>query len=326
MSYLTLKHFGFAKNPFAQANANLQSTDLENVCTALAMAIDERGILSIVGQRGAGKSTSIATALPPNAQVVQPLTADRERMRIGAIEDSIIYDLSSDKPRRSAEARTRQVRPILGDAGKRGPVVLLLEESHRLHHQTLRALKSLHELKWAGRGPLLTIVLIGQRDPLAVPSLEEVAMRTKSVRLAGLSETEATAYIANTVGRVWEESAITALVADPAARNYLDLQEALIASMDQALAEGRKRVQLSDVYHATGAGLKAMAEQVGLSQAEIGKAIGKDKSTVNRVMSGERRDPDTKARIAALLEEKAAEQGKEPQADKQPAKRAAGGA
>ena len=325
MSYLTLKQFGFTKNPFAQATANLQSTDLENVCTALTMAVDERGILSIVGQRGAGKSSSIAAALPPNAQVVQPLTADRERMRIGAIEESIIYDLSSDKPRRSAEARTRQVRPILGDAGKRGPVILILEESHRLHHQTLRALKSLHELKWAGRGPLLTIVLIGQRDPLAVPALEEVAMRTKSVRLAGLSEAEATAYIPSTVGRVWEEPAIAALAADQAARNYLDLQEALIASMDQALAEGRKQVKLSDVFHATGAGMKAMAEQVGLSQAEIGKAIGKDKSQVNRIMSGERNDPDAKKRIQALLDQKAAEAGIKDQPAPQQ-KRAVGGA
>ena len=195
MSYLTLKQFGFSKNPFAQASATLQSTDLENVCAAAQTAVDERAILSLVGPRGAGKSSAVAAALPPNAQVVQPLTADRERMRIGAIEDAIVYDLGSDKPRRSAEARARQIRPILGDAGKRGPVVLILEESHRLHHATLRALKSLHELKWAGRGPLFTIVLIGQRDPLAVPALEEVALRAKSVRLAGLSEAEAAAYI-----------------------------------------------------------------------------------------------------------------------------------
>lgn len=325
MSYLTLKQFGFTKNPFAQASATLQSLDLENVCVAMQMAGDERGILSIVGPRGAGKSSSVASALPPNAQIVQPLTADRERMRIGAIEDAIILDLSSDKPRRSAEARTRQVRPILGDAGKRGPVYLLLEESHRLHHQTLRALKSLHELKWAGRGPLLTIVLIGQRDPLAVPALEEVALRTKTVRLAGLSEEEARTYIANTVGRVWDDAAAQALAGDQAARNYLDFQEAIIASMDQALAEGRKRVELSDVYHATGAGLRGMIEAAGLTQAEVAKAIGKDKSTVNRVVNGERADPNVRKSIQALLDQKAEEAGlKEKQ--EAPQKRAVGGA
>ena len=38
----------------------------------------------------------------------------------------------------------------------------------------IRALKSLNELKWMGRGPLLSIILMGQKDPLALPSMEEV--------------------------------------------------------------------------------------------------------------------------------------------------------
>jgi type II secretory pathway predicted ATPase ExeA len=305
MSYLTLKQFGFSRSPFAAAR--FQSTDVENVATAVQMAIDERGLLAIIGPRGAGKSSAITAALPANAQIVQPLTADRERMRIGAIEDSIVYDLSKDSPRRSAEARSRQIRPILGEAAQRGPVILLLEEAHRLHHQTLRALKSLHELKWLGRGPLLTIVMIGQKDPLALPSLEEVAKRTKTIKLGGLSETEAHSYIQGTVGQVWDETAIAALAADQAARNYLDLQEALIASMDQALAEGRRQVRLSDVYQATCAGLKSMAEQLGVPLKEIGQAIGKDKSQTSRIMSGQRDDPAARERIKQLLDNKAAE-------------------
>jgi type II secretory pathway predicted ATPase ExeA len=302
MSYLTLKQFGFSKVPFSRTR--LDSVDLDNVKTCVEMALAEKGLLSIIGPRGAGKSKSIALALPENAQIVQPLTADRERMRIGAIEDSIVYDLSKDAPRRSAEARSRQIRPIIGEAAQRGPVVLIIEEAHRLHHQTLRALKSLHELKWLGRGPLFTILLIGQKDPLALPVLEEVAKRCNRVTMSGLSEAEAAGYIQGTVGRVWTQEATAALARDKASRNYLDLQEAIIGAMDQALSEGRKNVELSDVYHATGGGLKEMAEALGVTQSEIGKAIGKDKSTVNRIMSGERHDPDAKERIKALLDSK----------------------
>jgi type II secretory pathway predicted ATPase ExeA len=302
MSYLTLKQFDFSKNPFP--SARLDSVDLDNVKTCVEMALEEKGLLSIIGPRGAGKSKSIALALPPNAQIVQPLTADRERMRIGAIEDSIVYDLSKDAPRRSAEARSRQIRPILGEAAQRGPVVLIIEEAHRLHHQTLRALKSLHELKWLGRGPLLTILLIGQKDPLALPSLEEVAKRCNRVKMSGLSEREATSYIEGTVGRVWTQEAASALAANQAARNYLDLQEAIFGAMDQALSEGRKTVELSDVYHATGGGLKEMAEQLGVTLKEIGNAIGKDKRQAQRIMSGERNDPEARERIKALLDNK----------------------
>lgn len=312
MSYLTLHHFGLPENAFSKT---LDTVDLGNVRIHVRGAIANQGIAAVIGPRGAGKSSAVAAALPPNVKIVQPLTADRERMRIGAIEDSIVYDLSKDAPRRSAEARSRQIRPILGDAAARGPVVLILEEAHRLHHQTLRALKSLHELRWAGRGPLLTILLIGQKDPLALPSLEEVAKRTRAVKLGGLSEVEALAYIRGTVGRVWDDDAAEAMAATTAARNYLDLQEALIEAMDQALAEGRKRVELSDVYHATGGGLREMAERLGVSQAEIGRAIGKDKSQVNRLLSGERDDPAAKSRIKELLDRKRAEAGMPAAAD-----------
>ena len=127
------------------------------------------------------------------------------------------------------------------------------------------------------------------------------------------------------MGRAWDDAAVQALAADPAARNYLDLQEALIGSMEQALAEGRKRVELSDVYHAAGAGLRGMIEAAGLSQADVAKAIGKEKSTVSRVISGERQDPNVRQSIKALLERKAEEAGlREPQPA--PRQRAAGGA
>lgn len=320
MSYLTLHHFNLPEDTFFKA---FNSRDTENVGIALKGAINNKGIASVIGPRGVGKSSAVAAALPGHAKIVTPLAPDRERLRIGAVLDAIIYDLSKESPKQSAEARTRQVRPILGEAGREGPVVLVIEESHRIHHSTLRALKSLSELKWMGRGPLLSIVLIGQKDPLALPSLEEVELRAKKGRvvMAGLSEAEATDYIKSTVGAAWEPDAVAAVAATKAARNYLDLQDALIAAMDQALAEGRKRVELSDVFHATGEGLKEMLRQSGLSLAEVGKAVGKSKSEVSRIVDGERENPEAKARIQKLLAERA---GKPAQAE-EPARQVANG-
>ena len=57
------------------------------------------------------------------------------------------------------------------------------------------------------------------------------------------------------------------------------------------------------------------------SYAEIGKAVGKEKSQVSRIMDGERDDPEVKSRIQKLLAEKA---GKPVQAD-EPARKAANG-
>jgi type II secretory pathway predicted ATPase ExeA len=321
MSYLTLHHFKLPADTFSLCH---KTGDLEKVSITVNGAIANKSFASIIGPRGVGKSSAVAGALPTNAQVVLPLTLDRERLRIGAIEDAIVYDLSSESPKRSAEARTRQIRPILGEAAKKGPVVLVIEEAHRMHSSTIRALKSLAELKWMGRGPLLSIVLIGQKDPLAMPSMEEVALRANKGRLvmAGLSGAEAMAYIRATVGGVWSDEAITAIATSKMARNFLDLQDALIMAMDQALAEGRKNVELSDVFHATGVGLKEMLEKAGIAQAEIARSIGKSASETHRIITGERENPEAKERIRRLLEERA---GKGKAASAEPARKVANG-
>ncbi len=334
MSYLTLHHFGLPANAMA---AQLATGDQVNAIITVGGAIDNAGYAVIVGPRGVGKSFAIKAAIDAKQmalkadpktrnkeiKIVEPLNPDKERMKIGTILDAIVYDLSDESPKRG-EARMRQIRPILGEAAKNGHVVLWIRESHRLHPATVRSLKSLMELTWMGRGPLLSIVLDGQKDPTTLPSLEEVGKRAKDGRMAmaGLSEAEATVYIRGTVGSVWTEEAVAALAAAKVARNYLDLQEALVAAMDQALAEGRKRVELSDVFNATGVGLKAMAQQVGVSLAEIGKAIGKDKSQVSRIMDGEREDPDAKARIQKMLADRA---GKQAPAQEEPGRKVANG-
>jgi type II secretory pathway predicted ATPase ExeA len=326
MSYLTLKQFGLPLNALA---VHLETADLDNVSTHVEGCVLNKNIANIVGYRGAGKTTSVRKAVEAlNAakpkkpiKIVKPISLDKERMRIGSILEAFFHDLSDESPKRSAEARMAQLRRILGTKAAEFDIVLVIEESHRFHASTLRSLKGLMELEWMGRGPLLSIVLIGQHDPLTVPSLAEIAKppRSNLLVMGGLSEAEARGYIAATVGRVWTQDAIGALVATQAARNYLDLQEAVVVAMDQALSEGRKTVELSDVYHAAGGGLKEMAEQLGVSQGEIGKAIGKDKSTVNRIMSGERNDPEAKQRIKALLDHKrgvggAGEAASEPEA------------
>jgi len=336
MSYLTLHHFGLPQNVFART---LDTVDQGNVAVNVKGAIQNNNYAVVTGPRGAGKSSAVAAAIAslqtelaeqakgksakPQIQLIEPLTLDRERMRINAIVDSIIYDLSNESLKATAEARIRQIRPILGEAAGKGPVVLKLEEAHRLHHSTIRALKSLMELKWLGRGPLLSIILVGQKDPTTHPTMEEVGKRAKDgrIRMAGLSEAEAAAYIQGTVGSVWTEEAVAAIAATPAARNYLDLQEALIAAMDQALAEGRKIVELSDVFEATGAGLAEMAKKLNVPLSDIGKAIGKSPSQALRIMTGEREDLDAKARIQAMLAKRA--KGGEPA--EEPAQKVANG-
>lgn len=302
MSYLTLHHFGLPDNTF---NKHLATTDLANVGIVVKGALANRGICSIVGPSCVGKSMAVAAALPKNVQLVEPQQSDKERMRIGTVEDELVCNLSNEVPKRTASARSRQLRPILGDAAKSGPVVLVIEESHRLHYTTLLSLKTIHELKWAGRTGLLTIILIGERDPLAVPALRPLALRTESLVMTGPTVAEATLYIKGTVGPVWDKLAIAAAAKAEFSRNYHDLKRGLVSCMKQALAEGRKQVQVADVFQATGTGLKELLEINNISQAQIAKAIGMDKSSVSRIISGERPVPeDKKAVLDAMLQQR----------------------
>lgn len=298
---LTLDALGFDYDPFGQA---FESSDLARVKKGISGAVRsaEKKILQIAAPRGTGKTKSISLALPDKVQLVQPIAPDKERLRIGAIEDAFVYDLADVQPKRSAEARSRQVRKIIGEASQRGtPIVLWLEEGHAIRTETIRAVKRLLEHKWMGRSYLFTVVISTQRDVLSAPSLDEIRLRSDTIYMAGLDEAEARDYIHRTVGQVFDPAAIEALVKLPEARNYLDLQAALLAAMEQAVAEGRRIVSALDVFQTSGGGVKAILEQLGMSQADLAKKAGVSPTELSRHLSGERESPATKAAVGAAL-------------------------
>lgn len=318
---LTLNALGFDGDPFSQV---FESSDLAKVRIGMNGVIKstELKILQIAAPRGCGKSRAVNAVLPKGVQVVQPCAPDKERLRIGAIEDSFIYDLSDETPKRSAEARSRQVRKILGEASQRGPVVLVLEEIHATHHSTLRAVKRLLEHKWMGKGPLFTCVMVGQRDVLTAPGLDEIRLRSDTIWLSGLSEAESTDYIQRTVGSAFDPDAIGAIAAMPEARNYLDLRAVLISAMEQAVAEGRRLVSALDVFQASGGGVKTILAQLGMSQADLAKKAGISTTELSRHLAGERDSAKTKEAVGAALSEALAGFGAPQQPEAAPGQKA----
>ncbi|MGL5913906.1 MAG: AAA family ATPase, partial [Bacteroidales bacterium] len=79
-----------------------------------------------------------------------------------SICDAIIADCSTESPRRTLEAKARQVERILKNSSRSGfSHVLMIEEAHDLTIPTLKYLKRFWELE-DGFKKLLAIVLIGQ--------------------------------------------------------------------------------------------------------------------------------------------------------------------
>ena len=235
MDVLIRQRFGLSPGP----RDDVETADAVRT-KALVRAAAQGGLLvSIAGRRGAGKTRAVRMALASlSARVVEPLRLDRERLHLGDVQDAIVAQLSEERPRRSGEARSGQVRRILGRS--RGPVLLWIDDAHVIHPSTLRGLKRLLELTWQGAGPLLGIVLTGQRD--RTEGAPEVGLRASRLHLEGLLPTEAARAIGAELGEAVEGAAATILASSARARNWLDLGGLLDECLLAAASRGDRTV------------------------------------------------------------------------------------
>jgi type II secretory pathway predicted ATPase ExeA len=284
-----LSEFGFTRDPFA--GVRMETSDTLRIKRLISMAIDSRAMVAITAARGMGKTEAIRQALAErDIHEVRILSADKERLVIADIERELIYALRTNQeeaPRRTRVVRAHQLRRIAGDAAKKKSVVLVLEEAHRMHAQTLRSLKTLREMDWMGMSPLFTVIMVGQFNPFRQPGLDEVRLRTDRVEMRGLLPKEIKEYIGHTVGRCFEDDAAEAVGRiTGCAQNFLELQHLLCRLLDTALRHGHKKVRAIDVFAATGGGLAEVLKKADISQADIARETGISKSEINMVANG----------------------------------------
>ena len=243
MDILSRSRMGLPPDPWA--GIELETADAARVGVLVDAAATAGAMVWVLGPRGVGKTRAVRAARrrsdPP---LVEPLRLDRENLHLGDIQAAIVRDLSDEAPRRSGEARSGQVRRILGQ--QRRTPVLFIDEAHALHHATVRGLKRLRELSWAGRSPLIGVVLAGQRD--AAARVAEVSLRSDRTTMAGPTREEAArALLAALNGRrqVITPDAAERLVCDDRARTWLDLQDLADECMARAAARGTETVDES---------------------------------------------------------------------------------
>jgi type II secretory pathway predicted ATPase ExeA len=217
------------------------------------MAVESRAMVSIVGERGMGKTRAVRAALDKiGCKIVLVEKSQKERLTISDIEQAIILDLSDEPPKRGGEVRARQLRRIVGEASRKQKIVVVIEEAHRLHGQTLRSLKTLREIQWMGNTELFTVVLIGQSDPMNKAGVSEVRLRTDCIRMQGMTAVEAGEYTSVTLGKFFDDEALEAVSRLPQATNYLELQALLVELLNYAIAGGRDQVNKQDVNDVAG--------------------------------------------------------------------------
>ena len=243
MKILTRQHFKLPADPWA--GWTCATADQTRVADLIKAAVAGDLFVSIIGQRGSGKTQAARHALAAcgdGARVVEPLRLTRDKLHMGDIETALIVSLADESPRRSGEARSRQVRRILGSVSRARKVALFIDDAHVLHSQTLRALKRLRELSFAGRAPLLSVILAAQRDKTA--SIPEVGLRADALSMGGLAkvEVEEALRAAGLLDGAMTTDAARLLAAAPAAGNWLDLRQLVDDCLFQAMAAGARQV------------------------------------------------------------------------------------
>ncbi len=143
MKILTRKHFKSSTEPWA--GLQLDTADTQRVAAMVEAAVRHQAMVSVLGARGVGKTCAIRYALQrsPDVRVVEPLRLTRDKLHMGDIEIALVRDLSNESPKRSAETRSQQVQRVLGHSSIKQRIVLMIDDAHMVHGNTLRALKRL---------------------------------------------------------------------------------------------------------------------------------------------------------------------------------------
>ncbi|WP_290890613.1 AAA family ATPase [Arenimonas sp.] len=207
----TKKHFALFSNPWdgevTSDEEMFLTPDMRYVREAMWHAARNAGLLAVIGESGAGKTT-LKEALLERIEregkpihVIQPSVLGLEdndtrgkTLKAGSVADAAILTVDPHaKPPGSMEAKSRMLQRTLEESRKAGFLhLMLIEEAHCLSMTMIKHLKRFHELK-AGRTRLLSIVLIGQpelRSKLSESNFEvrEFVQRCEIVTLEPLDK------------------------------------------------------------------------------------------------------------------------------------------
>jgi len=282
-------------------------------------AVNDNAMAALIGEVGSGKTTlfrdaALHLSASPDKWPVFIYVRNfyKEHLTIGGIMNAIIMDISDESPRRDLEARSRQVIRLMGEMHVRNKrqVCIVIEEAHRVHINTLRAIKELREAIYANVSPLFSVVLIGH--PSLTEKLQarkEVFWRTQAIELSEvngwMTYDERVSYLKAVYGEALSDKARTRVAM--LKKQPLSMDQFIETKMAEAYAAGYKQLDESMIE----ASLLEMKESLDASLADIAAEAGKGKTTVHQVIIGADRSPANNAAVRRALEKIAERRARE---------------
>ncbi len=235
------RHFGLVRDPFNDEINSAEDVyltpDVRYVREAMFQTACHGGFVAVVGESGAGKSTlredlqdrirregKPIVMIEPYVLAMEDNDQKGKTLKAVHIAEAILEAVSpGSSPKRSPEARFRQIHRALQESAKAGNKhVLIIEEAHGMPIPTLKHLKRFFELK-NGFERLLGIILIGQTElaqKLAEnnPNVREVVQRCEIVTLEPLTDGKLSGYLKHKfvragadIAQIMDESAVDAV-------------------------------------------------------------------------------------------------------------------
>lgn len=303
------RHFGL------NARALYWGPGHEKYATAIRKAVQSRRMVGIVGGFGSGKSTLVRQALAEldKTRTVFINTPDRENLSISNIQTAVIEELSEEAPRRDRIARTIQFSRIVGEKVRiHGlEVVLVIENAHRMHANTLLALKDLREsAAFRGEPFLFSTILVGQ-EMLAtkLSRFGEVKYRMLQMRLDDeywMGVSDRINYLSVIYGRMISDDArrrIAVLFNTPLEMDFFvdEQMQAMYETGERELTMERIPADLGD-----------MKKMLRVSLRDIERITGISKTTIGEIIQGKREDQEKEDLIRGALDEIADERSGAP--------------
>lgn len=155
----------------------------------LQYSINDGTLIALTGLIGSGKTTMLRRLQERLEEkkgiiVSKALDIEKEKTTIPTLITALFYDLSGDlnyQIPKLREKRERELQQLM----RKKIIVLIIDEAHDLHGNTLTGLKRLMELARDSQG-ILSIVLAGHpklRNDLTGARLEEIGYRTRILPL-----------------------------------------------------------------------------------------------------------------------------------------------
>ncbi len=288
----------------------------ERYAERIRSTVQGRRLTAVIGRFGSGKSVLVREALRDmrGCQLVYVSNPDKENLRIGQVASALVAGLSSEAPRRDMIARTTQLARLVGErvVRQKREVALVIENAHRLHANTLLALKDLREAAiYKGIVPLFSVVLVGQEPLLSkIERYGEVRYRTKPIELS-----EAQGWMDYAQRLSYLDAVYGEAIATPT-RERLAAMHASPLELDHVI-EGKLElmrdagIQVMD-ERSVPFTIREQREAFGLSQTDLEKRTGQHggripRSTISDVEHGRNADPELKRRLQAALRQVAEE-------------------